>query len=60
MVYRFQENKLITYNSDVKTIKKYLNIAVEKGIVLNINLKKLKVNVDSQKNIPYSRRSFKN
>ena len=47
----FKKNKLITYNSDVKTIKKYLNIAVEKGIVLNINLKKLKVNVDSQKRI---------
>ena len=47
----FTKNKLITYNSDVKTIKKYLNIAVEKGIILNINLKKLKVNVDSQKRI---------
>ena len=46
-----KKNKLITYNSDVKTIKKYLNIAIEKGIVLNINLKKLKVNVDSQKRI---------
>lgn len=46
-----KKNKPITYNSDVKTIKKYLNIADEKGIVLNINLKKLKVNVTSQKRI---------
>ena len=46
-----KKNKPITYNSDVKTIKKYLNIALDKGIVLNINLKKLKINVHSQKRI---------
>ena len=46
-----KKNKPITYNSDVKTIKKYLNIALDKGIVLNINLKKLKINVHSQRRI---------
>lgn len=46
-----KKNKLITYHSDLKTIKKYLNIAIDKGIILNINLKKLKVNVDSKKRI---------
>lgn len=46
-----KKNKAITYNSDVKTIKKYLNIAQEKGIMLNINLKKLTVNVHSQRRI---------
>lgn len=44
-----KKNKLITYYSDIKTIKKYLNIAIEKGIILNINLKKLTVNVHSVK-----------
>lgn len=46
-----KKNKLITYYSDIKTIKKYLNIALEKGIILNINLKKLTVNVHSKRRI---------
>ena len=47
----YKENAEITYNSDLKCIKKYLGIAQGKGIKLNINLKELKVNVTSNKTV---------
>ncbi|GAA4153023.1 hypothetical protein GCM10022217_08300 [Chryseobacterium ginsenosidimutans] len=40
-------NADISYNSDLKCIKTFLNLAVEEGINLNLNLKHLKVSVES-------------
>ncbi|WP_326985696.1 tyrosine-type recombinase/integrase [Chryseobacterium sp. MP_3.2] len=45
----YKYNAEITYNSDLKCIKKYLNIAAKNGIKLNIRLDDLKVNVTSNK-----------
>lgn len=47
----YKENKEITFNSDLKCIKKYLTIAQKKGIKLNIDLDEIKVNVTSNKTI---------
>lgn len=47
----YKENADITYNSDLKCIKKYLNIAKKKGIKLNIDLDEIKVNVTSNKTV---------
>ena len=44
-------NAEITYNSDLKCIKRYLNLAAKQGIKLNINLDDLKVNVTSNKTV---------
>lgn len=40
-------NSEITYNSDLKCMKTFLKLAVDEGISLNVNLSKLKVNVES-------------
>lgn len=47
----YNTNAEITYNSDLKCIKKYLNIAAKEGIKLNIRLDQLKVNVTSNKTV---------
>lgn len=44
-------NSVVTYNTDLKFIKKFLNIARSNGIKLNINLDLLKVNVSSSKTV---------
>lgn len=43
------KNSELTYNTDLKCIKKFLNLAEEQGIQMDINLKRLKVSVDSNK-----------
>lgn len=43
----YKENSKITYNSDLKCIKVYLNIADKKGIKLSIRPDEIKVNVQS-------------
>jgi len=50
---KFYEDKNadISYNSDLKCIKTFLNLAVEEGINLNINLRQLKVKVESNHTI---------
>lgn len=47
----YNTNAEITYHSDLKCIKKYLNIAKKKGIKLNIDLDEIKVNVTSNKTV---------
>ncbi|MGV8914403.1 MAG: phage integrase SAM-like domain-containing protein [Kaistella sp.] len=47
----YKHNAEITYNSDLKCIKKYLNIATKQGIKLNLRLDELKVNVTSNKTV---------
>lgn len=47
----YKHNSVITYNTDLKFIKKFLNIARKQNIKLNINLDDLKVNVTSNKTI---------
>lgn len=47
----YKANAEITYHSDLKCIKKYLNIAKKKGIKLNIDLDEIKVNVTSNKTV---------
>lgn len=43
------KNSDMTYNTDMKCIKKFLNLADELGIKMDINLKRLKVQVDSNR-----------
>lgn len=47
----YKQNAEITYNSDLKCIKKYLHIAKKQGIKLSIDLDDLKVNVASNKTV---------
>lgn len=47
----YKHNSNITYNSDLKCIKVYLNIAFKKGIKLSIRPDEIKVNVESNKTI---------
>lgn len=47
----YKNNAEITYHSDLKCIKKYLNIAKKQGIKLNIDLDDIKVNVTSNKTV---------
>lgn len=47
----YKHNSTITYNSDLKCIKVYLNIAFKKGIKLNIRPDEIKVNVMGSKTV---------
>lgn len=53
-----KQNSKVTFNTDLKVFKKYLNIARKEGIRLAFNPEELKVNVDSQRTVylnPYER-----
>lgn len=47
----YKNNSDITYNTDLKVIKTYINIAYKKDIKLNIRPDDLKVNVNSAKTV---------
>lgn len=47
----YAQNSELTYNSDLKVIKKYLRTAVKQGIKINLHLEDLKVNVNSNKTV---------
>lgn len=48
---KYHYNSAVTYHSDLKSIKKYLRIAVKQGIKINIDLDDIKVNVDSNNTV---------
>lgn len=45
----YNYNAEITYQSDMKTIKRYLKLAVKKGYQINLDLEEVKVNVTSKR-----------
>lgn len=47
----YNKNSEITYNSDLKCIKVYVNIAYKKGIKLGIRPDEIKVDVESKKTV---------